>query len=179
MHECVTMKDFEMPMDLKAALARGVEIESIAGRVFSHFQQCFDHDRGASSVFEKMSKEEGEHATVIQRQLDLIATMPEAFMAIDDAIRDRQQVLIARMHKILQEVAEYPPSLEKAVEICCELEKEIEDVHEQAITNLIQTTGKLAFATVALEAISFQDDHTEGLFDLARKLGVMRPRVEN
>ena len=168
-------------MDLKEALTNGVEIETMAGRVFRHLQQCFAHDREASSVFAKMSKEEGEHAAVIQRQLDLIATMPEAFVAIDDAIRDQQQALISRMQEILQEATEHPPTLEKAVGICFELEEEVEDVHKRAITNLIQTTGKLAVATMAFESISFQEgpDHTKGLCDLARKLGVMIPAGEH
>lgn len=168
-------------MDLKEALANGVEIETMAGRVFCHLQHCFAHDREASSVFAKMSQEEGGHAAVIQRQLDLIATMPEAFVAIDNAIRDQQQALISRMQDILQEVAEHPPTLEKSLGICFELEEEVEEVHERAIKNLIRTTGKLAVATMAFEAITFQEgpDHTKGLCDLARKHGVPIPAGEH
>ena len=168
-------------MDLKEALANGVEIETMAGRVFRYLQRCFADDQEVSSVFAKMSQEEGEHAAVIQRQLDLIATMPEAFVAIDDAIRDQQQALISRMQEILQEAMEHPPTLEKALGICFELEEDVEDVHERAITNLIRTTGKLAVATMAFESIRFQEgpDHTKGLSDLARKLGVTIPAGEH
>tara|TARA_B100000315_G_scaffold260409_1_gene321533 strand:- start:4243 stop:4773 length:531 start_codon:yes stop_codon:yes gene_type:complete len=170
----IAVRDSEVFMDLRAVLASAVEIELIAGKIFCHFQQCFAHDREASDLFGKMSREEDEHAVVVQRQLDLIATMPEAFVVIDDTIRDRQQVLVIRMHGILKEVEECSHSIKKAVGICCELEEEIEDLHEQVIVNLTQTTGKLAFATVALEAIGLNAEHTEGLFSFARKLGVER-----
>ena len=168
-------------MDLKEALGNGVEIETMAGRVFRRLQQCFAHDPEASSVFAKMSQEEGEHAAVIQRQLDMIVMMPDAFVAIDDAVRDQQQALISRMQETLQEATEHPPTLETALGICFELEEEVEEVHERAITNLIRTTGKLAVATVAFEAISFQEgpDHTKGLCDLARKHGVTIPAGEH
>ena len=162
-------------MDLKIALTNGIEIEELAGQVFHHLHQVFADDPEASAVFSKMSHEEEGHAAVFRRQLSVVSTVPEAYIAVDEAVYTRQQALINQLRGIIEEVELHPPSITKAIEICLQVEDEVEGVHEQAINDLLQTSGTLSMATVAFQAITFQEgpDHAEPLFALARKRGII------
>ncbi len=161
-------------MDLKIALTNGIEIEELAGQVFHHLHQVFADDPEASAVFAKMSQEEEGHAAVFRRQLSAVSALPEAYVAVDEAVYKQQRALITQLQGIIEEIEHHPLSMTKAIAISMQVEEEVEDVHEQAINDLLQTSGKLSLATVAFEAITFQEgpDHAEPLFALARTRGI-------
>ena len=136
-------------MDLKTALANGVEIEILAGHIYLQLQKLFVDDREASSVFGKMSEEEGQHAAILRNSLGFISSMPVASMPIDEAIRHTQKALIDRLHEIVREIDNHPPTLDDAMRTCMQIEEKVEKTHERTIVNLLGTKGMLTYVGFA------------------------------
>jgi len=162
-------------MDLKTALANGIEIELLAGHIYLQLQKLFADDREASSVFGAMSEEEEQHAVILRNCSGLIGSTPVASMRIDEAIRDTQKALISRLQEIALENDNHPPTLDEAMRTCIHLEEKVEKAHERTIVNLLGTKSMLTYVTTAVEAISSLEspDHGAALYDLARKRSIV------
>ncbi len=159
-------------MDLQELVTNAIEIETLTGGCFFKLHQKFVDDREASRVFSKLSAEESEHADVLKRQLRLIQTKPEAFTEVDPAMAQRQHTLLAQLHTLSQRIETESLTLDEALQTCLQ----IEEGDDKMIEDLRRSLGKMAFGTVAVEALALQKhpEHNAEFLGMIRRRSITR-----
>ncbi len=159
------------PMTLEEFVAKAIEIETLAGRIFLRLHQATVEDQDASGLFAKMAAEEEDYAAILKRQLDLMRIRPDAFLPIHDGARTRQQASMEMLRVISQvisqKISDGSLDLEEAIEIGLQIDEAAQQIRQV----LMGLMGLLYIATktVSPMIVLRNPEHREGLLGVVRK----------